>query len=383
MDCEYALVQSADIPRALELEQAGFPEDEAASLDSLQSRQANAGDLFLGAYTRTSSERRLVGYVCSTRTASSTLTHDSMATHDPSGPYVAIHSVCVDEAHRGKGVAANLLSEYLARLDKDDSVRGARLISHDELIKLYQRAGFELVGRSAVVHGARPWYELKVDFPRASSSSSSSSSSVAAAPAAAIDHEAEEGDFRSPGRLLARAGGLDSLVDTATGTNAADLFCPRAECRCLLLRRGAGNWVRGHAGGFELPALPRPVSAPAPTAGPSQGYWSVSSPLAFENIGFSRNALPPSSSASASSAAAAPPAAQAGATIKYLTCADCDHGPLGWHDTEGRDLGAEVQAENDARGGAAEGTGLGAGVGGEVRKGREFLLAVERVRYRV
>lgn len=338
-----------------------------------------------------------------------------MATHDPSGPYVAIHSVCVDEAHRGKGVAANLLSEYLARLDKDDSVRGARLISHDELIKLYQRAGFELVGRSAVVHGARPWYELKVDFPRASSSSSSSSSSVAAAPAAAIDHEAEEGDVRSPGRLLARAGGLDSLVDTATGTNAADLFCPRAECRCLLLRRGAGKWVRGHADDFEvrvcparlvlpalspalrltsslcthslpvrqLPALPRPVSAPAPTAGPSQGYWSVSSPLAFENIGFSRNALPPSSSASASSAAGAPSAAQAGATIKYLTCADCDHGPLGWHDTEGRDLGAEVQAENDARGGAAEGPGLGAGVGGEVRKGREFLLAVERVRYRV
>lgn len=36
MDCEYALVQAADIPRALELEQAGFPEDEAASLDSLQ-----------------------------------------------------------------------------------------------------------------------------------------------------------------------------------------------------------------------------------------------------------------------------------------------------------------------------------------------------------
>lgn len=58
------------------------------------------------------------------------------------------------------------------------------------------------------------------------------------------------------------------------------------------------------------------------------------------------------------------------ATIKYLTCADCDHGPLGWHDTEGRDLGLEVEEENEGR---------AAGV----RRGREFLLAVDRVRYRL
>lgn len=51
-------------------------------------------------------------------------------------------------------------------------------------------------------------------------------------------------------------------------------------------------------------------------------------------------------------------------------CADCDHGPLGWHDTEGRDLGLEVEAENE-------------GKGGELRKGREFLLDVGRVRYKI
>ncbi|KPV72628.1 uncharacterized protein RHOBADRAFT_29794, partial [Rhodotorula graminis WP1] len=166
MDCNYALVQPQDIPRAFQLEQQGFPDDEAASLDSLQYRQANAGDLFLGAFTR--SPRQLVAYVCATRTSSPTLTHDSMQAHDPQGPYVAIHSVCVDEAHRRKGVAVALVKEYLARLDRDhDSVLGARLIAHDNLIKLYQRAGFQLVGRSKVVHGAKPWYELKVDFSRA------------------------------------------------------------------------------------------------------------------------------------------------------------------------------------------------------------------------
>ena len=107
-----------------------------------------------------------------------------------------------------------------------------------------------------------------------------------------------------------------------------------------------------------------------PASQRGHGYWSVSSPLAFENIGFSRNAAAPSpSSPSATSPAAV-------ANIKYLTCADCDHGPLGWHDTEGRDLGLEVQAENEAREG-------GSRAGPAVRKGREFLLAVDRVRYKV
>lgn len=63
--------------------------------------------------------------------------------------------------------------------------------------------------------------------------------------------------------------------------------------------------------------------------------------------------------------------------IKYLTCADCDFGPLGWHDTEGRDLGVEVQEENEGA------NGQGGGGGGSVRKGREFLIDLDRVRYKV
>jgi len=111
---------------------------------------------------------------------------------------------------------------------------------------------------------------------------------------------------------------------------------------------------------LQLPPLPHPIGKSSPPPFVS-GYWSVPSPLSFENIGFSRNAAHPSPVPASS----APQVA-----IKYLTCADCDHGPLGWHDTEGRDLGAEVAAENE-------------GEIGQVRSGREFLLAAERVRYEV
>ena len=38
-------------------------------------------------------------------------------------------------------------------------------------------------------------------------------------------------------------------------------------------------------------------------------FWTVSDMFTFENVGFSKNV----------------------GTIKYLICADCEVGPLGWH----------------------------------------------------
>ncbi|GAA5877760.1 hypothetical protein JCM3774_000747 [Rhodotorula dairenensis] len=409
----YDLVQASDVERAFEIETAGFTEDEAASLESLKYRQQHAGDYFLGAYEqrvpsedpsaggRGRGDRLLIGYACSTLTRQPTLTHDAMSTHEPDGTHVAIHSVCVALTHRNRGIASALLREYLARLERGiesskggqpspatpTKIESALLIAHPELVPLYERAGFSVVGPSAVVHGAKPWIELRrairnpttappPSYERSTSSSSADEQAVGV-------REEEERDVRSPGRLLGYfRGGMDDLVDPQDGTNKVNLYCPRADCRCLLLRAGAGTWVQGTKHDIELPDLPRPMStlsASNEAATPKRGYWSVSSPLAFENIGFSRNTAAPPSSASSSSTAN--PAAEA-ANIKYLTCADCDHGPLGWHDTEGRDLGMEVQAENEARGEGAFG-GSGESAAPAVRKGREFLLAVDRVRYKV
>lgn len=350
-------------------------------------RQRECPQLFLGAYDSATSS--LLALICSTLTSSRTLSHDTMSQNDPAGTYVAIHSVCVADSQRRKGVALALLKEYLTRLRSDKKLRGAVLISKENLVKLYEKAGFTLRGESEVVHGKDKWYELGVDFE--------TSAEVTSEKPAVAQTDEDEGEIRNPGRKLGSSavGGIEAVVDKETGTNSVDLFCPRAECRCLLLRKGAGKFVRGHKSDFEvrpdllriltplahgrfsilaqLPALPHPVGlAPPPSS--SAGYFSVPSPLTFENIGFSRNAAPPSSIPPAAAAGSlvssdAPSPAAPAANIKYLICADCDHGPLGWHDTEGRDLGTEVQDENE-------------GVG-SVRKGREFLLDVERLRYRV
>lgn len=81
--------------------------------------------------------------------------------------------------------------------------------------------------------------------------------------------------------------------------------------------------------------------------------WEVTpaSPLTFENVGFSKSV----------------------GSLKYLTCANCDCGPLGWTDTKGRDLGKDVETILGERGDEKREN--------SANFGPEFFLDVRRVRY--
>jgi hypothetical protein len=103
-----------------------------------------------------------------------------------------------------------------------------------------------------------------------------------------------------------------------------------------------------------------------------QDCWLVTSALTFENVGFTKGVLSNTSNgqeqAASNRAIASLPE---GASIRYLACADCDCGPLGWHvEAKGSDLGRDVDQE--IGGAASQSAPL-----------REFLLAVERCRYKV
>lgn len=95
-------------------------------------------------------------------------------------------------------------------------MRGVRLITHEGLRGLYESVGFAWGGESEVVHGGEKWFEMSVDFD-----------------------EVEEVSVRNPGKQWR---GLEGMKDEG-GMNAGDLYCPRGECRCLLLKAGVGKWV--------------------------------------------------------------------------------------------------------------------------------------------
>ncbi|KAG8711207.1 hypothetical protein FRC11_003406, partial [Ceratobasidium sp. 423] len=303
----FDLVRPDEIDAAHELEAAGYPADEAASLDAY--RQSVAPDFFLGAYVPTStSPRTLIGFIVSTLSPSPTLTHHSMEVHEPEPKpsSVCIHSVCISSAYHRRGVALKLAQTYLERLEQMPDVARALLICKAHLKPLYARAGFEEVGPSAVVHGQDPWFEMRKDFNRGQPSQAAVLAALQAQSTRPKAAQQAYTSFGNPSTDL-------TYEDQSVRYNIFKLTCPRPQCGSLILSRGVGIWTPAehtttHPEIFASSQSEFPVSLPG---GPT-GWWLVKpSPMQFENIGFSR-------------------AVGGDGGIKYLSCAECDLGPLGW-----------------------------------------------------
>ncbi|KAJ1305177.1 hypothetical protein OPQ81_000208 [Rhizoctonia solani] len=304
----FDLVRADEVQDAHQIEAAGYPADEAASLDALRYRQSVAPELFLGAFIPTAPKpRALIGFIVATLSPSPTLTHHSMEVHEPEPKpsSVCIHSVCVASAARGQGVASKLLREYLDRLEHIPDVARVLLICKAHLKPLYARAGFEEVGPSTVVHGKDPWFEMRKQFNR----DQPSQAAVLAALQAQSTHpklpQRAYISFENPSTDL-------TYEDQSVQYNAFKLTCPRPQCGSLILLRGVGTWLPAHHTTThpEIFTSPQPEFPASLPDGPT-GWWLVKpSPMQFENIGFSRTV-------------------GGDGGIKYLSCAECDLGPLG------------------------------------------------------
>lgn len=225
---------------------SGFPSDESATLEQFQQRQSTAPDLFLGAYfpdSSSKSHRKLIGYVCSTLATGESLTHETMSEHVPSGTSVCIHAVCVAKEHQRKGIAVSLLKEYLSRLEENGRYQRALLITHEELRSLYEKAGFEWIGKSAVVHGSRPWYEMRKAF-QAKGAKPAVQEGLPPGLWEALQSSSKR--IRPSARLLSAFSSVQEVVEVSAAikTNKYDLLCPREGCGSIILKKDVACLVQ-------------------------------------------------------------------------------------------------------------------------------------------
>lgn len=170
-----------------------------------------------------------------------------MSTHVPvseGGKSVCIHSVCVTPEWRKKGVALGLLKEYIRRLETtgDPQLQLVLLICHDEVIDLYRKAGFTLVGKSTVVHGPREWFEMKLDILH---TEKQLPTEMQPAAWAALSQPSSP-----PGSQALRFTAFASIQNLVSDdlrkgsqTNTYKLVCPREGCGSLLLLKGVARLV--------------------------------------------------------------------------------------------------------------------------------------------
>ncbi|KAF8343110.1 uncharacterized protein EI90DRAFT_829615 [Cantharellus anzutake] len=329
-DIFFDLVREGEVEAAHEIEVQGFPPDEAGSLETFRYRQLNAPALFIGAFRPSPQPRTLLGYINATLSSETTLSHDSMFTHSPGGSTVCIHSVCVKSSITRQGIATQLLLNYIDRLEKDKTIEHVIVICHEELQRLYARVGFQLVGKSPVVHGSRDWFEMRKTLRNGTTFDGGLGS---------IIHEDLVQTLRKPTRSgsAAKLSSVHSIEEMTTEidgkkTNKHALVCVKKDCSSLILRANVAELRESSSIEVRLLLLnagtlnetvqmkldPVPLSLPQelpklPPSGETTSWWLITpNPMAFENIGFSR------------------PVQTTSPRIRLLACAECDLGPVGW-----------------------------------------------------
>ncbi|KAG1768882.1 Mss4-like protein, partial [Suillus placidus] len=108
-------------------------------------------------------------------------------------------------------------------------------------------------------------------------------------------------------------------------THKFDLLCPRNGCGSVILKAGVGRWVERDSVELDITKGPLHPDLPSLPAPPATAHWWLVTPniMEFENIGFTRPVQQD---------------AVVAQKLKFLICAECDLGPLGWCEEGGNEF---------------------------------------------
>ena len=144
------------------IEDACFPEAEAATLESLSERL----HLFPESFLVAEAEGVLVGFVNGAVIDEPIIRdahyHDA-ALHNPDGAYQSVFGLDVVPAFRRTGIAEKLLTA-LIEAARQAGRKGLTLCCKEEKIPYYEKFGLVNSGRSSSTHGNAVWYDMILHF---------------------------------------------------------------------------------------------------------------------------------------------------------------------------------------------------------------------------
>ncbi|OZI53578.1 GNAT family N-acetyltransferase [Bordetella genomosp. 5] len=148
----------ADADRCYDIEISAYEGDEAATHAKIVTRIAQYPEGFL----ILEQDGRVIGFInsgCAPEVVMSDEAFKELVGHDPAAPNVVIMSVVVDPAEQGKGHAARLMQEFIAR-NRAMGKATIHLMCKDRHVPLYEKLGYTYVRPSASDHGGMAWHEM-------------------------------------------------------------------------------------------------------------------------------------------------------------------------------------------------------------------------------
>ena len=156
------LPEEAD--QAARIEKICFPPNEACSETMMKERVVTAPELFLVAVDKKSG--KIAGFINGLSTDESALRDEfftNAGLYDPAGKNVMVLGLDVLPEYRGKGLAREIVSRYLAR-EKEKGRSKVVLTCLESKVLMYEKMGFQNDGISGSVWGGEKWYEMSYNL---------------------------------------------------------------------------------------------------------------------------------------------------------------------------------------------------------------------------
>ena len=151
-------VVPADLRRCHEIESVSYEGDEAATLEKIRKRIHTWPQGFIVL----ESDGVIAGFINSGAAFDVRMDDDAfkeLVGHDPAGPHVVVMSVVVHPDFQGRGYAARLMEDFVARM-RQLGKASIHLMCKTRHVAFYEKFGFAYIKPSASTHGGMAWHEM-------------------------------------------------------------------------------------------------------------------------------------------------------------------------------------------------------------------------------
>ncbi len=153
-----------DLDRCFEIESVSYAGDEAASKEKISHRIHT----YPQGFVVLENEHEIIGFINSGATDEVHMSDDDfkdLIGHDPNGSCVVIMSVVVHPTYQGQGFASMLMNDFINKM-KQMNKSEIYLMCQTELVVMYEKFGFMLLGQSESDHGGLTWHEMSLSLVR-------------------------------------------------------------------------------------------------------------------------------------------------------------------------------------------------------------------------
>lgn len=161
---EFRNILAAEADQASSIEQICFPPEEACTDVMMRERTIKVPDLFLVAVDKKLG--KIAGFLNGIATNEVFFRDEFFSDaklHDPNGSYVMLLGLDVLPEYRGRGLAREIVSQYLKR-EYERGRKAVILTCLDEKVEMYQKMGFCDIGIANSSWGGEQWHEMRYTF---------------------------------------------------------------------------------------------------------------------------------------------------------------------------------------------------------------------------